>query len=147
LALDKAAYAEAIESIEDALLITLGRESIEAAFLRLRVLGGNLMFTRREQWEQNPANALEAAYVNLGYAVARERGHQASKEVLEEGLELVPSSVYLRHALARLHLSQRRADLANPIYDELAEVTMPDGVLANEVQMYRRLGGRRGRKR
>ena len=83
------------------------------------------MFARREEWEQHPANALEAAYVNLGYAVARERGQEASKCILEEGLELVPSSIYLRHALARLYLSQHRADLADRLYGELAGLACP----------------------
>ena len=147
MAIDSNAFAEAIESIEDALLVTLGQESIEASFLRLRMLASNLMLARREEWEQHPANVLEAAYVNLGYAVAHERGHEAAKDVLEEGLELVPSSVYLRLALARLYLSQHRADLADRLYGELAGMAMADGILANEVKMYRRLGTRRRRKR
>ena len=61
IAIDNRDYAQAIEKIEDALLITHGRESINAAFLRLRLLPSHLqMLAKREKWEQHPANVLEA---------------------------------------------------------------------------------------
>jgi tetratricopeptide (TPR) repeat protein len=146
VAIDNGAFADAIQTIEDALLLTVGRESIDASFLRLRLLGGHLMFAQREKWEQHPANVLEAAYVNLGYALAREGDHDAARDVLEEGLELVPSSSHLRHALARLHLSQRRAQLADPLYAQLSDMLLSDSALAGEVRAYRRVGGRRSVK-
>ena len=140
MAIDRRDFGQAIERIQDALLITEGKESVSALFLRLRLLRGHLPFTQRENAEQHPANALEAAYVNFAYAVAHNTGHEAAKDILEEGLELLPSSVYLRHALARLYLYRRRADLADPFYDGLARMEIHDSVLANEVNAYRKLG-------
>lgn len=130
--IDRGDFGRAIERIQDALLITAGRESVSASFLRLRLLRGHLPLTQRENGEQHPANALEAAYVNLAYAVAHNTGHEAAKNILEEGL--------FRHAFARLHLYRRRADLADPFYDELARMEIGDSVLANEVKAYRKVG-------
>jgi mannose/cellobiose epimerase-like protein (N-acyl-D-glucosamine 2-epimerase family) len=108
-----------------------------ASYLRLRLLPGHRFFTKREKWEQHPANVLEAAYVNLAYASAHKCGYDAAREALEESLELMPSSVHLRHALARLHLWKRRADLANPLYQELAEMPIINDIsIANEVKNF-----------
>jgi mannose/cellobiose epimerase-like protein (N-acyl-D-glucosamine 2-epimerase family) len=137
IAIDSQDYAQAIEKIEDVLLITHGRESMRASYLRFRLLPGHLPCTKREKWEQHPANVLEAAYVNLAYASAHQSGYDAAREVLDESLELMPSSVHLRHALARLHLWKRRADLANPLYQELSEMLIITDVgIVNEVKNY-----------
>lgn len=61
IAIDSQDYAQAIEKIEDALLITHGRENMRASYLRLRLLPGHRLFTQREKWEQHPANILKAA--------------------------------------------------------------------------------------
>jgi tetratricopeptide (TPR) repeat protein len=130
----------AVGLINNALLITLGRETLGASFLRLRLLPGNLLMTRREKWEQHPANVLEAAYVNLAYAVALKNGYAAAEEVLAEGRELLPTSVRLAHALARLHLWRQRAVQADPLYAELVSVETGDAELNREVALYRRAG-------
>jgi tetratricopeptide (TPR) repeat protein len=145
IAIDGLDYGTAIEQINDALLITLGRESVRASYLRLRLLPGLPMMTQREKWEQNPANVLEAAYVNLAYAVARTEGYQAALGVLEEGRELMPLSAHLLHALARLHLWGRHANLADPLYRQLAEMGVSDQDILHEVKLYLRTGkmGRR----
>jgi mannose/cellobiose epimerase-like protein (N-acyl-D-glucosamine 2-epimerase family) len=119
---------------------------MRASYLRLRLLPGHRFFTNREKWEQHPANVLEAAYVNLAYAIAHQSGYDAAREVLEESLELLPSSVHLRHALARLHLWKRRADLANPLYQELSEMIIINDIgIANEVKNYLRVRPRKRR--
>ena len=140
IAIDNRDYAQAIEKIEDALLITHGRESMNAAFLRLRLLPSHLqMLAKREKWEQHPANIFEAAYINIAYAIAQQSGYNAAREVLEESLELMPSSVYLRHALARLHLWKKQAGLADALYVEMAEMPIPDRGLMNEIKSYGKL--------
>jgi Tfp pilus assembly protein PilF len=91
-------------------------------------------------------NVLEAAYVNLAYASAHQSGYDVAKEVLEESLELMPSSVHLRHALARLHLWKRRAVLANPLYQKLAEMPMINDIgIANEVKNFLKFRPRKRR--
>lgn len=144
VALDAEDFATATRYINDALLITLGRESVSAAFLRLRLLPGAPMMARREKWEQNPSNVLEAAYVNLGYAAARTGGYESALEVFEEGRELMPSSARLLHALARLHLWGRHANVAGPLYAELEGMGGLDRETLHEVRLYLK-GGRIGR--
>jgi tetratricopeptide (TPR) repeat protein len=145
LAIDNQDYTRAIEKIEDALLITHGRENMRAAYLRLRLLPSHLMLATREKWEQHPANVLEAAYVNLVYASAQQSGYDVAKEVLEESLELMPTSVHLRHAFARLHLWKQRADLADALYLEMAAMPIADTRLMHEIRSY--LKFRRPRRR
>ncbi|MGH7380395.1 MAG: tetratricopeptide repeat protein, partial [Candidatus Methylomirabilales bacterium] len=145
IAIDSGDFARAVEWIEDALLITHGRETIGASFLRLRLLPARLPVGKRERFEQHPANAIEAGYVNLAYAVAREGGYDAAKDLLAEGLEVIPSSVYLRHALARLHLWQQRADLADALYDDMANRPIPSKELAHEIEAYMKIP--RGRRK
>jgi tetratricopeptide (TPR) repeat protein len=145
LAIDGQDYTRAIEKIEDALLITHGRENMRAAYLRLRLLPSHLMLATREKWEQHPANVLEAAYVNLAYASAQQSGYDVAKEVLEESLELMPTSVHLRHAFARLHLWKQRADLADALYLEMAAMPIADTRLMHEIRSY--LKFRRPRRR
>jgi len=147
IAIDASDFEAGIEHINDALLLTLGRESLSASYLRLRLLPGNLWMARQERWEQHPANVLEAAYVNLGYAVAQTKGYEAAQEVFQEGRELIPSSARLTHALARLHLWRRRADLADPFYKQLGETEISDHELRREVETYRHAGRRGGHKK
>ena len=130
--LDDGDYEEAINYFRDAIFLTLTPEDISAAYLRLRLPSGPL--ARRSNWEQHPANVLEASYINLSYALLRSGSVQDATQVLQEGLELIPSSVRLKHACARLHVSQSRVDLAEPIYRELAQQPTLDPTLANEVR-------------
>ena len=86
-----------------------------------------------------PDSLLEAAYINMAYASAQQSGYDAAREVLEESLELMPTSVYLRHALARLHLWKKQAGLADALYVEMAEMPIPDRGLMNEIKSYGKL--------
>ena len=84
-----------------------------------------------------PSECFEAAYVKLAYAIAHQTGYDTAREVLEESLALMPSSMHLRHALARLYMWKRRADLANPLYEELAKMPIGNNIrLVNEVKNY-----------
>jgi Tfp pilus assembly protein PilF len=147
IAIDNQDYAQAIEKIEDTLLITHGPESIQASYLRLRLLPGHRLFTKRVEWEQHPANVLEAAYVNLAYAIAHQNGYDSARDVLEESLELMPFSVHLRHALARLHMWKWRDVLANPLYEELTEMPINDIGIASEVKNYLNFRPKRRRRK
>jgi len=144
IAIDSQDYVQAIEKIEGCLINNAWTENMRASYLRLRLLPGHLIFSKRENWEQHPANVLEAAYVNLAYARAQLSGYDAARDVLEESLEIMPTSVHLRHALARLHLWRRRADLASTLYRELDEMPITDMGLVHEIKSYLR---RRPRKR
>lgn len=64
--IDEGNCEKAIERIEDALFLTLGRETISASYLRLRLPASLLGY--RQKWEQHPANVLEAAYINEGFS-------------------------------------------------------------------------------
>jgi len=145
IAIDESDFSAAIDYLNDALLITLGRESLAASFLRLRLLPGSFM-VKRERWEQHPANVIEGAYINLGYATAYASGYEAAQAVLEEGRELMPSSARIIHAMARLHLWKHRADRADPLYRELSELPL-DNELRHEVQTYLKTGRSRRRSR
>ena len=144
--IDQERYDSAVEKIEDALLLTLGREHAGASYLRLRLLSTHLTLARREQWEQHPANTLEAAYINMAYALTKAKRIDAAVDALQEGLEVLPSSVRLKHALARLYLYRKRADLANPMYAELLNSKLPDPALETEARAYYH-HALRGRKR
>ncbi len=148
LAIDSGNFSLAIDQLNDALLITLGRENLSAAFLRLRLLPGQPAMVRREKWEQHPANVLEAAYVNLAYAVGRLQGYESAEGVLLEALELLPSSVHVMHALGRVYLARHRAPLADPIYAQLAESSTEDQELRHEIRLYLKTSpaGRRRKK-
>lgn len=149
IAIDSEEWSAAIEKSEDALLLSHSRENIRAGYLRLRLLGGHLLMARNQKCEQSPANVIEAAYINLSYSLAKLEGYKAAVEVLQEGLELIPSSVRLKHALARLHLHYRQAKLADPLYTELVQEIefLDDQTLINEVRMYKKLGPAYRRKK
>ena len=135
--IDAGDYGAAIEKIEDALLLALSRLDISAGFLRLRLPENHL--NMRVKWEQHPANVLEASYINLAYAVLKGRNYAEAKEVLEEGLKLLPSSIRLKHALARLYLYIKRANLAVPIYEELSKLpSLPDEGICQEIKVFAR---------
>jgi len=134
LDIDEGEYESAIRRIEEALLLTFSRLEIDVSYLRLRLPENHLGF--KVNWEQHPANVLEASYINLAYALLKSKGHQEALEVLQEGLALIPSSVRLKHALARLYLFRKRADLGDPIYRELSEMlSLPDQGIALEIYL------------
>ena len=145
--MDDGNYEDAINHIRDAMFLTLSAEDVSAGYLRLRLPTGYRV--RQDHWEQRPANVLEASYINLSFALIQLGNTQEAGEVLQEGLALMPSSVRLKHAFARLQLSLQRVDLAEPIYRDIAGQTISDPSLANEVSMILRLAPRRrsGRRR
>jgi len=143
--MDEEKYEPAIAKIEDALMLITARVELAASYLRLRLPENHLGF--RVKWEQHPANLLEASYINLAYAVLKSKGYQEALGVLQEGLQLLPSSVPLKHTLARLYLHRKRADLASPIYIEISESpTLDEGIKAEIRQLSRGLASFR-RKR
>lgn len=134
--IDEGEYDSAIQRIDDALLLTPSREEIDAGWLRLRLLSGYFVMTKAEKFEQNPANVIEASYVNLAYVLARLNKVEQAIEALKEGLTLMPSSTALRHALARVHIFTKHADLADPIYKDLLQKPIKDEKLAKEIELY-----------
>ena len=143
--MDNGNYEDAIELIRDAMFLTLSAEDVSAAYLRLRLPPGCL--ARKVEWEQHPGNVLEASYINLSFAYLQIGRPQKANEVLEEGLALMPSSIRLKHALARLRLSHKRADLAEPIYRDIAQRPISDSALANEIRAVLRTAPRTGSRR
>ena len=52
-------------------------------------------------------------------------------------MEVFPSSVRLKHALARFYLYNKNAQLSDPIYKELYEMpSLPDEGIKHEVQNF-----------
>lgn len=93
----------------------------------------------RVEWEQHPANVLEAAYINLAYAVLKFNGYTEAHEILKEGQSLIPSSSRLQHALARLYLFNKDAKSAVPIYQRLSELSsLPDTGIELELKTFSR---------
>jgi hypothetical protein len=147
--IDEGNYSKAIDFLEKALFLTYGRSSISAGFLRLRLPENHFNF--KQKWEQKPANVLEAAYTNLAFAVLKQDGWKEAKEILDEGLSLYPSSIRLKHAIARLYLNQKHADLADPIYldlyNTLKVVKYEDQRMVQEVEMYNNKYNKKGLRR
>ena len=143
--LDDGSYEDAIGHISDAIFLTLSSEDVSAGHLRLRLPTG--YHATQGHWEQHPANVLEASYINLSYALLQSGTPQEASEVLEEGLALMPSSVRLKHALARMQLSLQRVDLADPIYRDLAQQPSSDPALANEIRLVLRSAPRQRTRR
>jgi len=138
-------YGKSIEKIEAALLLTLSPSQSSAAYLRLRLPENNIGF--RLKYEQHPANIIEAAYINLAYATLKLEGYDKAFEVLQEGTELIPSSIRIKHAIARLYIYQKRVDLSTPIYAEISQSTIKDRYLEFELKYFQRhIKGRRKRK-
>jgi len=92
----------------------------------------------RERWEQHPANVIEAAYINLAYALLKSNSYQEALNILEEGLSVIPSSIGLKHALARLYLFNKRADLAKPVYGEISRKSPLDKSIELEIKVLSR---------
>ena len=130
--IDDGDYDEAIERIRDAMFLTLSAEDLSVGDLRLRV--PSWPRARRTDWEQHPANVLEASYINLSFALLQKESQEEAFQALEEGLALMPSSLWLKHALARMLLSIDRYDLAEPIYDDISRQPMPNRDLAREIR-------------
>ena len=143
--LDDDNYEDAISHFRDAIFLTLTPEDVSAAYLRLRLPTGYRV--RTSDWEQHPANVLEAAYINLSFALLSSGTPQGAREVLEEGLDLIPSSVRMKHAYARLHISSKRVDLAYPFYREIAQQPNLDPSLKREVDMILRSAPRQRPRR
>jgi tetratricopeptide (TPR) repeat protein len=138
-------YDRAIERIEAALFLSLSPSEINAAYLRLCVPEYKLGF--RNYWEQHPANVIEASYVNLAYALLRIQQNQEAMETLKEGLEIMPASKNLQHALARFYLYNKDARSAYAIYRKFSESTEHlNDALMREVRYFENLGRRSKRK-
>ncbi len=148
--IDEDDFEKAIENICDAMFLTLSAEDVSAGTLRLRLLPWSR--TRKVHWEQHPANVMEASYVNLNYAMVQSGSKEEAVQTLQEGIDLMPSSPWLKLALARTYLYLKRYDLAAPIYEDLSAYTVTDRDFANEIRAVRRLaprrrsGGRRGNR-
>lgn len=136
--IDKGEYEKAKQMLEDTLFLTYRREGIDASYLRLRLPENQFNF--RQKWEQRPANVLEAAYINLAYISLVTEGYKSAQDILNEGLSLIPSSPRLKHAMARIHLHQKKAELADPYYQELHDTPylkeVTDTLLVQEVETY-----------
>ncbi len=146
LDIDEGNYEKGIEKIEAALLLSLSPVQIGAEYLRLRLPEYRLGFGVR--WEQHPANVLETSYINLAYALLKSKGYGEAHQALQEGSELFPSSARLKHALARLYLFNKRADLAIPIYRQLSELSsLPDRGIEHEIRYFSRHFSKKSRKK
>jgi len=146
-AIDRGDYSAAIENMEDALFLSFGRETIGAEYLRLRLARSHQAFFERD--ELHPANVLEASYINLAYALLHSDRPGQAVDALEEGRQLLPASVRLKHALARVHLFRKHANEADPIYLELAALPSVPEAIKHEADIYvQRMprGKRRGRR-
>lgn len=139
--IDDGDFEKAIENICDAMFLTLSAEDVSAGNLRLRLLPWTR--TRKVHWEQHPANVMEASYVNLNYAMVQSGSKEEAIQALQEGIALMPSSPWLKLALARTYLFLNRYDLAAPIYEDLSAHKITDRDLANEIRAVVRLAPRR----
>lgn len=134
--IDDGDYPTVVKRLEDALaLITTLRET-HAAYLRYRLPENHLNF--KVNWELHPpANRIEAAYINLAYATLKISGSEKAESVLNEAQSLIPSSLRLKHAFARLYLHRKDAQPAIPIYKELDELPrLPDPGMASEITVF-----------
>jgi hypothetical protein len=145
LDLEQAHYEKGIEKIHAALLLCFSPIQTEATYLRLLLPENHLGFKVR--CEQHPANVIEAGYINLAYAILKLEGYDGSLKVLEEGAELFPSSIQLKHALARLYIHKKRVDSALPIYSEISQSQSLNKYMEFEIKYFQRhLNRKRGRK-
>lgn len=129
-------YDPAIEQLQNVLLITHSREEISAGYLRT-VLPESKLLYMKSTWEHRPANILEASYILLAYVTyKKEQDLNKGIDILNEGKELLPSSVWIRHALARFYLSNHQANLTGEIYRELGKSRVADKSLQFEIDRY-----------
>ena len=140
--MDDGEFDRAIEGIEDAMFLTLSAEDLSVANLRLRLLPWEQ--SGKTEWEQHPANVLEASYINLSFALIRTGSREEAIQALEEGIALMPSSVWLKYALGRTYLRLDRRDLAAPIFEDISHQPPADRDLANDI---RAVLGRAARRR
>jgi tetratricopeptide (TPR) repeat protein len=119
LDIEEGNYAAAMEKLEMVLFLSVSPYETGAAFLRLRLPENHLGFSVR--LEQHPANTIEAAYVNLGYSILKTKGITEAVDVIREGLDLFPQSIYLKHCLARLYIHEKKVAQAVPLYQEIAQ--------------------------
>lgn len=145
--IDDGEFDKAIEAICDAMFLTLSAEGLSVGNLRLRLPAWSQ--ARKTDWEQHPANVLEASYINLSFALVQSGSKEEAIQVLEEGVALMPSSLWMKHALARMHLHLNRYDLAEPIYEDISLQPILDRDLANEIRAVLRSTSRQrpGRRR
>ena len=129
------------------MFLTLSAEGLSVGNLRLRLPAWSQ--ARKTDWEQHPANVLEASYINLSFALVQSGSKEEAIQVLEEGVALMPSSLWMKHALARMHLHLNRYDLAEPIYEDISLQPILDRDLANEIRAVLRSTSRQrpGRRR
>lgn len=134
-------YPLAIKRINDVLILTHSRQEIEVGYLRTLLPRAHLPFIRHV-WENHPANILEVSYIQLAYATFKynEDNFEKAIEIINEGLELLPSSIWLKHALARYSISRKRVDLAIPLYKELSKLKIPDEALNWEISQLLKSG-------
>lgn len=136
-------YEKAIGRIETALFLSLSPIEIQAAYLRLLLAESKIGF--KNNWEQHPANVIEASYINLAYALLKFKKHDEARDTLKEGLEIMPSSVRIKHALARFYLYNKDAQPSYLVYNELAEESSRlDEALKREVRYFENVS-KRGR--
>jgi tetratricopeptide (TPR) repeat protein len=145
LDIDDENYEKAIEKIETVLLLSVSPIETKAAYLRFRLPEYHLGF--KVKCEQHPVNVIEAAYLNLAYAVLKSKGYDQALDVLEEGSELFPSSIRIKHGRARLYIHKKRVDLAAPIYKEISQSSLTEKYIEFEINHFRRfiVGGARRR--
>lgn len=128
--IDAESWDDAIEDINTALLLVKGREQLEAGYLDLRLMRPPR--SKLVRFEQNPANVLEAAYVNLAFAVGHvgddDERFDNALSVLDEGFCLLPNSDYLTWAKAGvlLAMTPNNPDDSDRIYVELAQKRLPE---------------------
>lgn len=127
LDIDEKNYEKAIEKIESALLLSVSPTETKAGYLRLNLPEYHIGF--RVKWEQHPVNVIEAAYINLAYAVLKSKGYDHALDVLEEGAELFPSSIRIKHGRARLYIHKKKVNLAVPIYREIYQSPLIEKIL------------------
>jgi Tfp pilus assembly protein PilF len=91
---------------------------------------------------------LEVSYIELAYAVLNQKdgGFDKALEILSEGLELLPSSIWLKHAIARYYIYNHNSELSAPIYRELLKTTISDQALKWELSEFSKLLFRGTRK-
>ena len=138
-------YEKAIEKIEVALLLSLSPVQTDVTYLRLKLPENHLGFI--VNCEQHPANIIEAAYINLAYTILKFQGYEKALEILDEGIELFPNSIRLKHARARFFVYKKRVDLALPIYAEISQAPSLDRYMEFEVKyLQRHILGRKKKK-
>ncbi|BAS31156.1 AAA family ATPase [Dehalococcoides mccartyi] len=132
--LDKNNYDDAIDYCQLALMLSNMRHNIIAGYLRYRLLVPPSGFGFIPKIEMTPANTIEIAYLNMAFAYTHSDRIALAYTCLNEGLEVIPSSFYLKHGLARLYLFDMKAPEAKKIYQELRNMTCPSPYFVDELK-------------